>query len=174
MNTRHNRPWTVQEEEQLFMLSNAGFSHKYIAEELGRSKNAITNRVHIIRSGKGLILQTHALPKQQELDFGELSSLRAEMTAPDILMAAASHLEERANSYDSDEGERSIPNTVRMFNALTGHNLSEEQGWLFMVCLKLVRSQQGGLRMDSYEDGAAYFALAGESAAYERGDSNES
>ena len=33
-----------------------------------------------------------------------------------------------------------------------------------MVLLKAVRSQQGAFKMDSFEDGAAYFALAGEAA----------
>jgi hypothetical protein len=48
--------------------------------------------------------------------------------------------------------------------------MTEEQGWLFMALLKMVRSQQGELRMDSYEDGAAYFALAGEAAKASRGE----
>ena len=37
-----------------------------------------------------------------------------------------------------------------------------------MALLKAVRSQQGDYRADSYEDGAAYFALAGEAACNER------
>lgn len=37
------------------------------------------------------------------------------------------------------------------------------------VLLKATRSQQGSYRADSYEDGAAYFALAGEAAAKARG-----
>jgi hypothetical protein len=36
-----------------------------------------------------------------------------------------------------------------------------------MALLKAVRSQQGAFKMDSFEDGAAYFALAGESASNE-------
>jgi hypothetical protein len=59
--------------------------------------------------------------------------------------------------------------TVSMFNTLTGLEISEEQGWLFMACLKLVRCQQGEFKQDNYEDGAAYFALACESAAKDRG-----
>ena len=85
--------------------------------------------------------------------------------AHDILQTAAQHMEERAATYDQQGGERSISKTVEMFNTLTEHGLTEEQGWLFMVCLKMVRAQQGRYRADSYEDGAAYFALAGESAA---------
>jgi hypothetical protein len=77
-------------------------------------------------------------------------------------------MEERAATYDQPQGERSMGKTVAMFNTLTEGKLTEEQGWLFMACLKMVRAQQGGYRADSYEDGAAYFALAGESAAQER------
>jgi hypothetical protein len=62
-----------------------------------------------------------------------------------------------------------MASTVGMFNTLVGQDLTEEQGWLFMAILKMVRSQQGELRMDSYEDGAAYFSLAGEAAAKGRG-----
>src|SRR5690606_12919445 len=89
-------------------------------------------------------------------------------TAHDILKAAAAHMQDRAATYDKPEGERSMGATVEAFKAVTGHQLTEEQGWLFMALLKAVRSQQGGLRMDSYEDGAAYFALASESSARDR------
>lgn len=89
-------------------------------------------------------------------------------TANEILQAAAGHMQDRAATYDKPEGERSMGATVEAFKAVTGHQLTEEQGWLFMALLKAVRSQQGSLRMDSYEDGAAYFALAGESAARDR------
>ena len=91
-------------------------------------------------------------------------------TAADILKAAAGHMKDRAATYDKPEGERSIGAAVRAFNAVTGDGLmdSEERGWLFMVLLKAVRSQQGDYRADSYEDGAAYFALTGEAAARDR------
>lgn len=58
--------------------------------------------------------------------------------------------------------------TVSAFQAITGVTLTVEQGWLFMAVLKAVRSQQGNFKMDSYEDGAAYFALAGEQAEMDR------
>lgn len=91
------------------------------------------------------------------------------MNAHDILSAAARHMEDRAATYDKPKGERSMGATVAAFKAVTGHQLTEEQGWLFMALLKAVRSQQGAYRSDSYEDGAAYFALAGEAAARDRG-----
>lgn len=90
------------------------------------------------------------------------------MTAADILKAALGHMEDRAATYDKPEGERSMPATVEAFNALTGHQLTAEQGWLFMTVLKLCRTQQGGFRADNYEDGSAYFALMGEQASGDR------
>lgn len=89
-------------------------------------------------------------------------------TAANILTAALGHMRERAATYDKPEGERSMGATVDAFKAVTGVSLTEEQGWLFMALLKAVRSQQGAYRADSYEDGAAYFALAGESAVRDR------
>lgn len=89
------------------------------------------------------------------------------MKAHEILNAAAGHLADRAKTYDKPEGERSMAATVEAFKAVTGHELTETQGWLFMALLKAVRSQQNAFKLDSYEDGAAYFALAGESASQE-------
>lgn len=86
------------------------------------------------------------------------------MKAHEILSAAAGHMTERASTYDKPQGERSMGATVQAFKAVTGIGMTEEQGWLFMTLLKAVRSQQGAFRADSYEDGAAYFALAGEAA----------
>lgn len=90
------------------------------------------------------------------------------MTAPSILRAAIKHMEDRAKTYDKPEGERSMGATVEAFCAVTGISMTEEQGWLFMALLKSVRSQQGEYKADSYEDGAAYFALAGEAAMRDR------
>ena len=89
-------------------------------------------------------------------------------TAANILTAALGHMRDRAATYDKPEGERSMGATVDAFQAVTGVSMTEEQGWLFMALLKAVRSQQGAYRADSYEDGAAYFALAGESAVRDR------
>lgn len=90
-------------------------------------------------------------------------------SAVDYLAAAVGHIGDRADTYDAPGGERSIPAVVKAFQAITGHDLTDEQGWLFMALVKAVRSQQGKFRADSYEDGAAFFALAGESAEAARG-----
>lgn len=93
------------------------------------------------------------------------------LTAPKILEQAVSTMAERGKTYDtSGEGaERSMEKIVNMFNALTGHNLTTAQGWKFMCCLKLARSEQGQHKDDNYLDGAAYFALAGEAASEANG-----
>lgn len=87
--------------------------------------------------------------------------------AQDFLASAAYEMKDREVTYDAEGGERSIDKTVEMFNALTGHNLTEEQGWKFLVCLKLVRTEQGDFKADNFIDGSAYFALAGEAANIE-------
>lgn len=91
-------------------------------------------------------------------------------TAPEILQAGIGHMQDRATTYDKPEGERSMAATVAAFNAVTGdgHMDTEERGWLFMLLLKAVRCQQGGFKLDNYEDGAAYFGLMGEAASKER------
>lgn len=90
---------------------------------------------------------------------------RLAVKAPDVVKKAAQHMEDRAATYDAPGGERSMANAVTMFNILTDNAISEEQGWMFMAILKMVRSQQGNFRLDNYEDGAAYFALAAETGA---------
>ena len=87
------------------------------------------------------------------------------MQAIDVLSAAGMEMADRASTYDAPEGERSMGKTVAAFNALTGHDLTEQQGWQFMELLKIARSNQGAYRADCFVDGAAYAALAGEAAA---------
>lgn len=92
------------------------------------------------------------------------------MKANDFLEMAAEHMKDRAATYDKASGERSMGRAVAAFNAITGHSLTEEQGWLFMGLLKMTRSQQGGYKADNYEDEAAYAALRGECAYRDRHD----
>ena len=102
--------------------------------------------------------------------FVSVEDCPAAITAASMLTAALGHMEDRAKTYDAPGGERSMGKTVSAFNAITGLELTEEQGWLFMEILKQVRSQQGNYRADNYEDMVAYAALRGECAARERGD----
>lgn len=87
------------------------------------------------------------------------------LTAVDFLARAAGHMADRAVTYDSPDGERSIAKTVEAFNALTNHNLTAQDGWLLMLLLKIARANQGDFKLDNYEDLVAYSALLSESAA---------
>jgi hypothetical protein len=89
----------------------------------------------------------------------------AEYTATDILQEATECLTARAVERDKGTSERSMKAAVEAFNALTGHELTEVDGWLTMVCLKAARAEGGKFRLDDYIDGAAYFALYGEAAS---------
>ena len=102
----------------------------------------------------------------------ENKKLSQSVHAHDVLLTGVQHMQDRASTYDKPEGERSMWATVHAFNTITGHNISPEQGWLFMVLLKAVRSQQGEFKLDNYEDGAAYFGLMAEDAFELRGKSD--
>lgn len=94
---------------------------------------------------------------------------KPQMTAQEILTQAVSEMHDRAATYDKPQGERSMGATVAAFKAVTSIVMSEQQGWQFMELLKMVRSNQGAYRADSFVDGAAYAGLAGESAARANG-----
>lgn len=80
-----------------------------------------------------------------------------------LLDDAATTMSERAKERDQQE-ERSMAKIVTMFNTLHGTNLTESQGWNFMVLLKMVRANIGdNFRPDDYIDQLAYMALEGES-----------
>ena len=116
-------------------------------------------------------------PEQSVDSFDELEAteayadIKAELARPigadEILQIANEAIAQRGVMYDStgQQQERSMGKVVAMFNALTGHELTNEQGWKFMCLLKLARSEQGEFSLDSFIDLAAYAALAGEEAA---------
>lgn len=80
----------------------------------------------------------------------------------DILREAAATIDQRAQQRDT-VAERSMARTVAAFNGLTGRDLTEEEGWLFMVALKLARATGGrAFHRDDYVDAAAYTALLAE------------
>ena len=83
--------------------------------------------------------------------------------APELLGRAAAHMHERGKTYDAPEGERSMGKTVAAFNAITGHTLTEREGWLLLQVLKDVRLfARAGWHADSAEDCIAYAALKAE------------
>jgi len=109
-----------------------------------------------------------ATPEEIAEGLAWVKSLRAARnpptpTAPDILTAAAKHMADRAKTYDKPSGERSMGRTVEAFNAITGRDLQESEGWLLMQIIKDVRDRQrADPHVDSLEDGVAYAALKAE------------
>lgn len=85
-------------------------------------------------------------------------------TAPQLLNKAAAHMQARSATYDKPEGERSMGATVAAYNAITGQQMTEANGWMLMTLLKLVRdNQRAEPHLDSLEDLVAYSSLYGES-----------
>ena len=84
--------------------------------------------------------------------------------APELLGRAAMHMHDRAVTYDEPDGERSMGKAITAFNAISGYELTESDGWLLMAVLKAVRAQtRQEPHGDSIEDLIAYAALYGES-----------
>lgn len=84
-------------------------------------------------------------------------------SAIELLDRAAGHMRDRAVTYDTPEGERSMGRAVAAFNTITDHALSESEGWLLLQILKDVRDHQREVpHRDSLEDCIAYAALKAE------------
>ena len=84
-------------------------------------------------------------------------------TAQGLLSKARDHMLDRAATYDKPEGERSMGRAVEAFNAITGRDLEESEGWLMLQVLKDVRDRQTREpHVDSLEDCIAYAALKAE------------
>lgn len=81
--------------------------------------------------------------------------------AQEILVDAHNAISCRAIERDIDI-ERSMKRAVAIFNAFSGRSLTETEGWMFMVCLKMARAKAGKFQRDDYIDMASYAALAGE------------
>lgn len=87
-----------------------------------------------------------------------------EPKAAELLGRAAMHMHDRASTYDEPAGERSMGKCIAAFNAITGRDLRESEGWLLMSLLKAVRSEaRSDPHQDSLEDMIAYAALYAES-----------
>ena len=98
------------------------------------------------------------------------NALDSPVSAPALLTAAAKHMNDRAATYDKPEGERSMAQTVAVFEAYHGIRLTEAQGWHFMQVLKDVRLfTRDSYHGDSAEDCIAYAALKAEAKAQEGG-----
>ena len=86
------------------------------------------------------------------------------MKLEDILFEVLGTIQSRGTERDMADGERTIPRCVKAFNAITGHNLTNEDGWKFMLLLKLCRMSQGRFKRDDYIDAVGYSTLLAEEA----------
>lgn len=86
-----------------------------------------------------------------------------------FLTEAQDQMEARAKLRDTPGGERTAKKIAEVFNAITGHNLTEEDSWTFLIVLKMVRARAGKYNRDDFVDLAAYSSLMGESASKRKG-----
>lgn len=93
------------------------------------------------------------------------------VTAEDIIQEALDTLKERGTFYDTngDGKERSLHRVAEIANLLLAASLKRgyltgEDIGLLLIILKLVRSQQGDFRPDSFVDIAGYAGLTAEAA----------
>ena len=84
------------------------------------------------------------------------------MNANEALQKAQQLIDQRGRDYDHEGGERSMPDAVRAFNAITGNRISEGDGWLLMALVKAVRSCHSPGHIDSSLDLISYAALRAE------------
>lgn len=80
----------------------------------------------------------------------------------EILQDAIKTLVQRGHEYDAAGEERSMAKVVEIFNAITDNDLTETEGWTFMLALKLARMTRGKSKLDTFVDLSAYAALLGE------------
>lgn len=114
------------------------------------------------------LARLRALQDANPMEINPVGLARPETTVPEpkaaeLLGRAAKHMHDRASTYDKPEGERSMGRAVQAFNAITGHTLTESEGWLLLQVLKDVRLfTREAYHADSAEDCIAYAALKAE------------
>ena len=87
------------------------------------------------------------------------------MNATDFLQAGIDAMKDRAVQRDAPSGERSAARAAAIFTAWKGREMTEDDAWCFLMCLKMARSEQGQFHADDYVDMASYPALLGEHRA---------
>lgn len=86
-----------------------------------------------------------------------------------FLEEAQAQMAARAKLRDTPGGERTAKKIAEVFNAITGHGITEEDAWTFLIVLKMVRARAGKYNRDDFVDLAAYSSLMGESASKRKG-----
>lgn len=92
-----------------------------------------------------------------------VKALQKVVSAHEFLEEAVITMRSRAASRDKITGERTAAQIAQVFNALSGHTLTEADVWQILLVLKLVRARNGNFNRDDYVDMAAYSGLLGQS-----------
>lgn len=87
----------------------------------------------------------------------------------ELLREAAADIHKKAGLSAGQTGDKLMVRAINSFNAMTGHNLSEREGYVFMSLLKMAKTQVAEDNAEEaaqadYISTAAYVALAGEAA----------
>lgn len=142
-----------------YICEVCGVEHDTVPAALacGRSHNAAPGSITVVEEDPGeggLPPEVTTPPAEEPMPLPE---------APELLGRAARHMHDRAATYDTLGGERSMGKAVRAFNAITGRELTEAEGWLLLQVLKDVRLfTRVNYHGDSAEDCIAYAALKAE------------
>ena len=162
------RPKSALSRDDAIKLLAALEHNPFVSAELnelkqyGWSKRNDDDNVWFISSGSNSIMEHDLEYETTLISYPEIPKQTVQAT--EILTDAAETIGSRASERDVDS-ERSMKTAVAAFNAMYGTELTETQGWMFMVFLKAARAKGGNFKLDDYIDGAAYFALAGECEA---------
>lgn len=106
-------------------------------------------------------LELHVAELQAQLV--EATKIKQLSSSVDFLNYAATIQGNRAATYDSPEGERSMAKTVTLLNTLRGLTLKTSDGWLLLTLLKLVRGEaRAEFHADSAVDAVSYMGLYAE------------
>ena len=108
------------------------------------------------------------LKSPSDIVLGKTGESMEPQQAHTFLEEAVSTMKDRAALRDTPGGERTAGKIAQVFNALTGHNITEADAWTFFIVMKLVRSRNGKYHRDDYIDMAAFSGLLGECESVDR------
>ena len=138
-------------------------SKSYICQTCGVEHDTIPKALACFEAHEAGAIVEVAEDGQPDAPEAEVPVDPYPVKAPELLGRAAAHMHDRSSTYDKPEGERSMGRAVAAFNAITGHHLTESEGWLLLQVLKDVRLfTRSEYHADSAEDCIAYAALKAE------------
>lgn len=157
------------------MQTNEQLKNKIIGRKNWISKVGDKNQLSVIYLSDSTVFYSYDNQpnRQYQLDFKsfledfEQVINTKENKTVDLLNQAKETLIRCGKQYDStgNDSERIMDKVTAAYTAITGKSMTPEEANIFMVCLKLVRSQTTSkYNDDHYVDGVNYFAMAGEEA----------